>query len=147
MDKVITQDALKRYRYNTRFLCLWLRELQLFADKREAGKEINQGMFAYACKKCTFYKAEFLKCKEELGYNDKFSFLEDNHFIGFSIINGKFVGDVSDSQINAITDKWYYGFPERANHYQYEVGCYVDTMSEKRDFTNWLYKDYLNASN
>ncbi len=142
MSEAVSLEQVKKYRYNTQKLCLWLREVQHFADAKAAGHEIDQGKFIYACKMCEEFKARFLESKEALGYDDRFAFMEDNKFFGFSIENGRFVGNVSKEEIFEIVDKWFYGFPETANHYQFEVSYYVLTQSDPNDYSDKLYEDY-----
>ncbi|WP_161487344.1 hypothetical protein [Butyrivibrio hungatei] len=108
------------------------------------GEDFDKEKFIYACKMCEQYKLDFISSKESLGFTDKFEFMETNHFVGFSIVDGKFVGDVTDEQLFAITDKWYYGFPVSANHYQFEVSCYAMTQFDTEDRTGMLYKDFKN---
>lgn len=138
----ISSELVQEYGYNTLWLCLWLRELQNYADKKERGEELDKERLIYACKQCEHFKGLFLKSKEKLGYDDKFDFMEDNNFFGFSIKNGRFIGDVSNEEIFKIVDKWYYGFPDTANHYQFEVSTYVLTMADDTDRTDVLYKDF-----
>ncbi len=138
----VSEELVKRYKHNTLWLCLWLKELQNYADKKACGEEFDKDKFIYACKMCEKWKKALLESKEVLGYTDRFQFMEDNNFLGFSIKNGRFVGDVSDEEIFSIVDKWFYGFPDTANHYQFEVSVYVLTLSDVDDRTDVLYKDF-----
>ncbi len=138
----ISSELVQEYGYNTLWLCLWLREIQNFADRKERGEEFDKEKFVYACRMCEKFKNLFLGSKAKLGYDDKFEFMEDNNFFGFSIKNGRFIGNVSKEEIFKIVDKWYYGFPETANHYQFEVSMYVLTMSDDEDRNDVLYEDF-----
>jgi hypothetical protein len=88
------------------------------------------------------YKKYFLEDKQAMGLDDGFSFLENNKFIGFSIQDGKLIKDVDNEQVYRIVDKWFYGFPITANHYQFEVASYIIALSEEED-RDGLYPDEL----
>lgn len=144
----VSIDLTKKYRYNTQKLCLWLRELQNFADMKERGEEFDKDKLIYACKMCERWKKLFLESKEALGYTDRFDFMENNNFFGFSIKNGRFISEVSKKEILNTVNKWFYGYPETANHYQFEVSYYVIALAHDiEEMDDVLYADFYKNKN
>ena len=118
------------YRKSVFRLCLWLAQVQRFAEMLEKGIPFDKGLFVYACGEVERYKYLYEEDKAKLGFKGGYDFLEDNEFIGFSIRNGRLVSEVDNDAIFKIVDKWYYGFPANANHYQFEVAHYVVCLAE-----------------
>ena len=129
-EKVHSLKDMEWYRRSVYNLCMWLAQVQRFAEKIEKGEPFDKGLFIYACSEAERYKEFFEEDKAKLGFEDGYDFLEDNEFIGFSIRNGKLISEVDNKGIFGIVDKWYYGFPVKANHYQFEVAHYVVHLAE-----------------
>ncbi len=127
----IDKELLERYRYTVLQLCLWLAQIQKMSDALSKGMPVDKRKYVYACSMLADYKKYFLDDKQALGFDDGFSFLEDNKFIGFYIKDGKLYKEVDNEEIYKIVDKWFYGFPISANHYQFEVSVYVVALSEE----------------
>lgn len=79
----------------------------------------------------SFWKEKLLQYKKQAGFNDGLSFLSDNRFLGFEIKNGRFIGD--EEKVYPILEKWLFGFPDRANNYQYEVSMYIMNIVYEAD--------------
>ena len=137
-----TLEQLKEYGYNALWLCLWRRELNNYEDKKLNGEAFDQRKYEYACENFERYKNLFLASKKSLGYTDELDFMKDYEFENFSIKNGRYVGNLTDSEIFAATDKWFYGYPDIADHKQFEISHYVLVLSDPNDRTNVLYKDF-----
>ena len=129
------------YRKSTYYLCMWLAQVQRFAEKLEKGEPFDKGLLVYAMNEVERYKEFFEQDKAKLGFTDGYDFLEDNEFIGFSIRNGRLISEVSNEQIFKVVDKWYYGFPATANHYQFEVAHYVVCLAEAEDKAKKIYPE------
>lgn len=132
MSEVLSEDLVEQYKYTTLQLTLWLAQMQKFADRLEKGLPVNKKKYVYAASMLADYKKYFLEDKKALGFDDGFQFLEDNRFIGFYIQDGKLHKEVDNDEIYRIVDKWFYGFPVSANHYQFEVATYVVSLSEEK---------------
>ena len=128
--KVYGLKDINWYRRSVYNLCLWLAQVQRFAEMIEKGQNFDRALFVYACCQVERYKDFYEEDKGKLGFTDGYDFLEDNEFIGFSIRNGRLISQVSNEEIFKIIDKWYYGFPATANHYQFEVAHYVACLAE-----------------
>lgn len=129
-DKVYSLEELDWYRKSVFNLCLWLAQVQRFAQMLEKGEPFDRGLFMYACCEAERYKQFYEEDKAKLGFTDGYDFMEDNEFIGFSVHGGRLISEVDNSEIFKIVDKWYYGFPATANHYQFEVAHYVVCLAE-----------------
>lgn len=114
---------IQAYKASVTWFCCYMAELQRFADMVEKGEMPSRRKVIYASSMAQQYAPEVLKNKEALGFTDGFSFLEDNRFDGFSILNGRLEGD--RDKILPLVRKWVEGFPGTANNYEYEVGIYA----------------------
>lgn len=137
--KVFSLQEVDWYRRSIYNLTVWLAQVQRFAEKIQNKEPFDRGLFVYACSEVEKYKDFFEQDKGKLGFTDGFQFMEDNEFIGFSIRNGKLISEVPDSEVFKIVDKWYYGFPANANHYQFEVAHYVVALAEAEKKAKELY--------
>lgn len=131
-EKIISSETLDDYISYVYDMCIYMAELQKFSDKLKKGEQFKRSLFVYACEMVCLSKEKLIQLKKELGFDDAFAFLEDNSFIGFSIKDGRLLREegVTDEDIFSICDKWYYGFPATANHYQFEVANYVIALAE-----------------
>lgn len=141
-DAILDKERVTMYKNSTLQLCLWLAQIQKMSDALEKGQKVDKRKFVYASSMLADYKKYFLEDKQALGFDDGFSFLEDNKFIGFSIKDGRFISDVSNEEVYKIVDKWFFGFPVTANHYQFEVANYVVALSEEKT-REGFYPKYL----
>ena len=129
-EKAHSLEDVKNYRESVYYLCLWLAQVQRFAQKLEKKEPFDRGLFVFAVSEAARFKNFYEEDKGKLGFSDGYDFMEDNEFIGFSIKDGRLVSEVSNEEIFNIVDKWYYGFPATANHYQFEVAHYVVNLAE-----------------
>lgn len=128
MEELRNRECIPNYKDSVMKFCLYASRVAEYTRQLEAGlKNIDVKDFAYASTMLKCYKNFLLQDKEELGLTDGLSFMEDNRFFGFEIKDGRFVGDAE--KVFPIIDKWLDGFPESANHYQYEVSCLVMCMA------------------
>ena len=137
--KIFSHEEIQFYRYSIHYLCTWLAQVQRFAEFLENGEPFDKGLFVYACAQVEKYKEFYETDKAKLGFTDGYEFMEGNEFIGFSIRNGRLISDVPNEDIFKIVDKWYYGWPENANHYQFEVAHYVACLAEREESAKEIY--------
>jgi len=140
-ENIIDNSVLEDYRDAMGTLVTFLAQLNKFADKVKKGEPFERALFVYSCERICYAKRAILDAKAKMGFTDKFTFLEDNNFIGFSIKDGRLIRDegVTDKDIFKICDKWFYGFPATANHYQFEVASYVCALVEVDLFGEYGY--------
>ena len=157
MPDVIKLDVLEEYKDNVKSLCQYLSRMQWYADKQKRGEKFKRALFVYCCERVITCKTNVLALKKQLGFTDELTFLEDNNFIGFSIKDGHLNLDdgITNSDVFKIVDKWFFGFPATANHYQFEVANFVvalaevETTEEENDFPEsvWEYVHRKRATN
>ncbi len=124
MEDLKNRDVIPLYKDSCMKFCLYAARVAEYTRQLEAGlKDIDRKDFVYAGSMLASYKNYLLEDKEALGLTDGLSFMEDNRFFGFEIKDGRFIGDAD--KVFPVIDKWLDGFPESANHYQYEVSCLV----------------------
>lgn len=116
MTGIDYESSLKQYKNSLANVCFFSALLQKYADRK--GK-VDKEEIVYAATMLKKYKQFLLIDKDFLGFTDGLSFMEDNRFFGFEIVNGKFSGN--RDKIKGIVKKWIDGFPDTANNYQYEV--------------------------
>ena len=139
--KIFSLEEVGYYRDSVFNLCLWLAQVQRFAQMLENGTAFDRGLFVYACFQVEHYKELYEQDKARLGFTDGYQFMEDNEFIGFSIRDGRLISSVDNEDIFKIVDKWYYGFPANANHYQFEVAHYVVCLAEAEMKAKTIYPE------
>ena len=108
--------------------CYFTAQIYNFAEKARTGIAVDDKKLAYALRAMDVLKTKLLLKKEQLGLDGGLSFLEDNGFLGFRIIDGRFMGD--KAKVKDIILPWVEKFPGGVNHYQFEVACYVYFMAE-----------------
>jgi len=119
-------DEYKEYRRVISVFCYYVANLARFAKMKKNGEHIDKATFEHFIKCTTEYRKKVLQIKEALELPGGISFLEDNKFNGFSIEKGEISGDFHFA--DAITIPWLKGFPDTANCYQFEVGCYIQML-------------------
>lgn len=139
--QVISEKLLDDYKEATKQLCLSLAHIQRLSDMLQKRIPFDKAKLVYMCSAAEESKKRFIISKKNLGYDDGFQFLEDNRFNGFSVENGKLVSDVSNEEIFKVCDKWYYGYPNSANHYQFEVAVYVISLAEVESTAKVVYPE------
>ncbi len=123
MEYMKNRDIIPQYKDSVMHFALYAARIAYLADLKEKGVPVDKGDIAYAGSCLSSYKEYLLEDKAALGFTDGLEFLEDNKFFGFEIKGGKFLGE--PESVLPIVTKWLDGFPETANHYQYEVSCLV----------------------
>ena len=126
MNNYQNNPAFKRYRIALAGLCTACAKLSLVKEKLEAGEVVVECEVSELCSKIKFQKEDFLAAKEELGFTDKFSFMENTHFQGFEIKDGCLEGN--PDLAFTILRPWYEGFPEERkgiNNFEFEVANYL----------------------
>lgn len=119
-------DEYSEYRKVVSVFCYYVANLARFAKMKKSGETIDKATFEHFIKCTSEYRKKVLQIKEELELPGGVSFLEDNKFNGFSIEKGEISGDFHFA--DAITTPWLRGFPDTANYYQFEVGCYIQML-------------------
>lgn len=119
-------DEYEEYRIVVSVFCYYVANLARFAKMRRNGDVVDKTTFEHFVKCCAKYRKKVLQLKEELELPGGVSFLEDNKFNGFVIEKGEISGDFHFA--DAITAPWLNGFPDTANCYQFEVGCYIQML-------------------
>jgi hypothetical protein len=128
--RVISEQLLNDYKDATEQLCICLAHIQRLSDMFQKRIPFDKAKLVYVCTAAEMQKKRFITAKKNLGYDDGFQFLEDNRFNGFSVEGGKLISEVSNEEIFKVCDKWFYGYPNTANHYQFEVATYVICLAE-----------------
>ena len=119
-------DEYREYRKVVSVFCYYVANLARFSKMKKNGEFIDKETFEHFIKCTAEYRKKVLQIKEELELPGGISFLEDNKFNGFSIEKGEISGDYHFA--DAITIPWLKGFPDTANCYQFEVGCYIQML-------------------
>ena len=126
MSDLYNNPAFKRYRIALAGLCTACVKLSFVKEQLEAGEVVEESEVADLCDNIRFQKDGFLAAKEELGFTDGFSFMENTHFHGFEIKDGCVVGN--PDLAFTILRPWYEGFPEGRkgiNNFEFEVANYL----------------------
>lgn len=104
-------------------LCLLCRQSALFEHYKKAqkeGKRIETGELQKALEMAMWAKAEFLREKESLGFQDGIDFMsQELFFAGFSYKDGTLLGDTKN--LPAILTPWLSLEENAKNHWKYEV--------------------------
>ena len=119
-------DEYSEYRRVVSVFCYYVANLARFVKMKKNGTPIDSATFEHFIKCTAEYRKKVLQEKEKLELPGGVSFLEDNKFNGFSIEKGEISGDFHFADV--ITIPWLKGFPETANYYQFEVGCYIQML-------------------
>lgn len=119
---------MREYKEMVSTFCYFVAQIYGFAEKARLGQNVDERKLSYALDAVACIKPKLLDKKKQLGYDDELSFLEDNGFFGFRIIDGRFIGD--KKKVKSIILPWIEQFPDDANHYQFEVACYLYYMAE-----------------
>ena len=141
MDEHYYQTELfTRYRIALAGLCSCCVNLSLIKEKMVNGEIIDEEKTKVLCDELIYQKESLLQAKEELGFTDGLSFMENNHFKGFEIKDGCLIGKSDLAFI--ILKPWYEGFPsERGiNNYEFEVANYLLTFLLEQEKQSAVYK-------
>ena len=125
---MVTDNALQLYKDAVFHFCAYS-ALAVEAAKRvqEKGRKQDAKELSFTVMMADSYKDYVLASKEEMGFTDGLAFTENNRFLGFELLDGKFSGD--RDKVLPIVEKWVEGFPESANNYQYEAGLFALCMA------------------
>ena len=138
MSIIFIKDDYSEYRKTVAVFCYYLANLASFAALKRQGAKLDMVIFEHFVNCSKEYRNKLLKLKEALAIPGGISFLEDANFNGFQIKRGEISGDFKLADV--ITKPWLTGFPDTANFYQFEVGCYIqmlihpDCLSEQLPF-------------
>ena len=122
-----TKEQIEEYRNVVSVLCYFLGQIAKFAQLVEEGEHISETKAVYAARCVESLIPLFLSRKEKLGFDDGLEFLENNSFLGFKVKDGIFTGD--QSAVEEVICPWLTGFPDEANHYQFEVANYLHFLA------------------
>lgn len=117
---------LERYKLSLAGLCSCCANMVTVNEQMNHGEIIDEAYLQKLCKRLSYCKEEFLSAKEELGYMDGLDFMQDAHFAGFSLKDGRIHGNTEKAYI--ILRPMRERFPDKANNYQYEVATYLLAM-------------------
>lgn len=137
MDKVELQQNTLFHRYKVALagLCACCAHLATIRESMEDGEVVDETEVKELCARLEYSKDELISTKEELGFDDGLSFMENNRFYGFEIKDGMLIGDTS--KMYTILRPWYEGFvagEKNINNYQFEVASYLLAfMAEKEN--------------
>lgn len=127
-DKILgTKEQIDEYRNVVSVLCYFLGQIAKFAQIAGEGEYISESEAAYAAKCVDLLIPLFLSRKEKLGFDDGLEFLENNSFLGFKVKDGILTGD--RSAVEKVIYPWLTGFPDKVNHYQFEVANYLHFLA------------------
>lgn len=134
MNNSIFMDEYREYRKVISVFCYYVANLARFSKMKAIGESIDNATLEHFFKCTVEYRKKVLDIKEKLELPGGLSFLEDNKFNGFSIEKGEISGDFHFADV--ITIPWINGFPDSANCYQFEVGCYIQMLIHPDCFDN-----------
>lgn len=127
MDKELD----KKYRIALAGLCGYTVQLAGIQERIANGEVVTSDEIEDVCKHIEIFKHWLLDAKEQLGFSDGLSFMENNAFAGFHIRDGVLIGDTE--KLIKIVTPWYYGFPSKANNYQFEVANFLLAFKRAED--------------
>ena len=134
-------EKIRRYQRQTATFCYYLSQLAEISRKFEEGDICDVAVLSELLENVAYYREEFLKAKSALGLTQGDAFIAPQEVyqfdIGFSLRNGRIVGDVSEKQVRKACLLWLEEFPtdtkpSEAECVRYEVACLCIMLSGSR---------------